>query len=88
LRTDVTYAGRVIQVIGAKVIVEVAPGLPSTTPIINGRVHRIGQIGSFVRFPLGFLNVYGLVSMVGVTETVHPLDPRQRIVAHRTLECV
>jgi DNA helicase HerA-like ATPase len=86
VRTDVTYVGRVIQVVGAKVIVEIAAALPSTTPIIDGRVHRIGQIGSFVRFPLGFLNVYGLVSMVGVTESVHPLDPRQRIVAHRTVE--
>lgn len=86
MRTDVTYVGRVVQVIGAKVIVEIAPALPSTTPIIHGRVHRIGQIGSFVRFPLGFLNVYGLVSMVGVTESVHPLDPRQRAVAHRTVE--
>lgn len=32
---------------------------------MNGRVYRIGQIGSFVRIPLGFLNVYGIVTMVG-----------------------
>jgi DNA helicase HerA-like ATPase len=86
MRTDVSYVGRVIQVVGAKVIVEIVPELPTTTPIIDGRLHRIGQIGSFVRFPLGFLNVFGLVSMVGVAEAIDPLNQPQHLRARRTLE--
>jgi len=48
--------------------VEVSQDIPSANPIIDGRLYRLGQIGSFVRLPLGFLNVYGIVSMVGASE--------------------
>lgn len=54
--------------VGSKVYVELARDLPSSSPIVDGRVYRVGQIGSFVRIPLGFLNVYGIVSMVGAAE--------------------
>jgi len=68
LKTDATYLGVVRRVTGSKVYVEVSPDIPSASPIIYGRVHRLGQIGSFVRIPLGFLNLYGVVSMVGASE--------------------
>ncbi|WP_225148625.1 MULTISPECIES: DUF87 domain-containing protein [unclassified Bradyrhizobium] len=38
------------------------------------RSRLLGQIGSFVRIPLGFLNAYGIVSMVG-TVAVPGEDP-------------
>jgi uncharacterized protein len=65
MRDEATFLGSVRRVIGATVYVGLATELPSTSPIVNGRVYRIGQIGSFVRIPLGFLNVYGIVTMVG-----------------------
>lgn len=68
MKQDVTYLGSVVGVAGAKVIVEVSNDLPSTSPIINGRIYRLGQIGSLVRIPLGFLNLYGIVSMVGAAD--------------------
>lgn len=34
-------------------------------PIINGIVYRIGQIGSFVRIPLGYAHLYGIVTQAG-----------------------
>jgi hypothetical protein len=46
-----TYLGTVRKVTGAKVIIELSVDIPSANPIINGRVHRLGQIGSFVRIP-------------------------------------
>src|SRR2546426_539250 len=67
MKTDVTFIGLVRKVVGAKVLVELSREL-SSSPIIDGRVHRIGQVGSFVRIPLGFLNVFGIVSMVGASE--------------------
>jgi DNA helicase HerA-like ATPase len=68
MKTDPSFLGEVRRVVGAKVYVELARDLPSSNPIVDGRVYRVGQIGSFVRIPLGFLNVYGIVSMVGATE--------------------
>ncbi len=68
MRRDVSFLGLVRQVTGATVLVEVSPDIPSASPIIHGRIHRLGQIGSFVRVPLGFLNLYGVVSMVGAAE--------------------
>lgn len=68
MKSDVTFLGLVRRVTGAKVYVELSADIPSASPIIRGRVHRIGQIGSFVRIPLGYLNIYGIVSMVGASE--------------------
>lgn len=72
MQTDVTFLGVVRRVVGAKVFVEISQNIPSANPIIHGRVYRIGQIGSFVRIPLGFLNLFGVVSMVGASELSHP----------------
>lgn len=68
MKNDVTFLGFVRRVIGAKVFVEISSEVPSASPIIHGRVYRLGQVGSFVRIPLGFLNLYGVVSMVGASE--------------------
>src|SRR2546426_12819070 len=68
MKNDVTFLGLVRRVVGAKVFVEISPDIPSASPIINGRLYRLGQVGSFVRIPLGFLNLYGIVSTVGASE--------------------
>ncbi|NVL91183.1 MAG: DUF87 domain-containing protein [Desulfobacterales bacterium] len=72
MKTDVTFLGVIRRVVGAKIFVEISPEIPSASPIIGGRVYRLGQVGSFVRIPLGFLNLYGVVSMVGASEITHP----------------
>lgn len=53
-------------------MVEIAHEVPSASPIIHGRVYRLGQVGSYVRIPLGFLNLFGVVSMVGASEMIRP----------------
>jgi hypothetical protein len=72
MKTDVTFLGLVRRVVGAKVFVEISSEIPSASPIVNGRLYRLGQIGSFIRIPLGFLNLYGIVSMVGASQTAQP----------------
>src|SRR5947207_3786594 len=85
MRSEATYIGSVTRVVGAKVIVTVSPDLPSTSPIVNGRMYRIGQVGTFVRIPVGFVNVYGVVSTVGSVE--RPEDDQSSVLtALRTLE--
>ncbi len=68
MKTQPTFLGSVRRVVGAKVFVGISSEM-SVSPIIHGRVYRLGQVGSFVRIPLGFLNLYGVVSMVGASES-------------------
>lgn len=68
MKTDSTFLGNVVGVVGGEVTVEISPDIPSSSPIVEGKLHRIGQVGSFVRIPVGYLNLYGIVSMVGAAE--------------------
>lgn len=60
-----TLLGTVQDVQGASVRVvldiSTAPGLT----FIDGQGYRIGQVGSFVRIPIGFVELFGIVSQVG-----------------------
>jgi len=72
MRSEPTYVGKVLRVAGSTVLVEVARELPSASPIVKGRIHRVGQIGTFVKIVIGFHKLYGMVSIVGVSETFPP----------------
>jgi len=65
--SDITYLGKIIRVDSSTVEVEVADTIPSAAPIINGRLYKIGQIGTFVKIPVGNISIYGLVSAVSNT---------------------
>lgn len=67
MKRDITYLGSVINVNSGSVEVEISKEIPSAAPIINGRLYKIGQIGTFVKFPIGSLTLYGLVSSVSNT---------------------
>ncbi|MEX2484092.1 MAG: ATP-binding protein [Brumimicrobium sp.] len=60
-----TAIGTVKSVNGSKVSVKLSDDYKSSMPIIKGTVYRIGQIGSFVRIPLGYANLYGIVTQAG-----------------------
>lgn len=62
--TDITYLGKIIRVDSGTVEVEVSNDIPSAAPIINGRLYKIGQIGTFVKMPIGNITIYGIVSSV------------------------
>ncbi|WP_446446676.1 ATP-binding protein [Shewanella sp. 1180_01] len=64
-----TYLGKVISVSGASIFVELTPQVMSGLLVIEGKTHRIGQVGSFVRIPQGYNNLYGIIS-----ETVENTD--------------
>jgi uncharacterized protein len=67
MNTNVTYLGKVIRVDAGTVEVEVSNQIPSAAPIINGRLYKIGQIGTFVKLPIGNFTIYGIVSSVSNT---------------------
>ena len=68
--SDITYLGRIIRVDSSTVEVEVADEIPSAAPIINGRLYKIGQIGTFVKIPIGNISIYGIVSAVSNTPSI------------------
>lgn len=69
MKSEITYLGKVINVNSSSVEVEIAKEIPSAAPVINGKLYRIGQIGTFVKFPVGSLTLYGLVCSVSNTPT-------------------
>jgi DNA helicase HerA-like ATPase len=65
LSRDPTYLGSVASVSGSAVSVRLAQSVASGLSMIEGRAYRIGQVGSFVRIPQGYQELYGVVSGVG-----------------------
>lgn len=60
-----TIIGQVKSVNGSRLSIKLSDDFKSSMPIINGIVYRIGQIGSFVRIPLGYAHLYGIVTQAG-----------------------
>ena len=55
MKNDITYLGKIINVNSNTVEVEISKDIPSTAPIINGRVYKLGQIGTFVKIKVWVL---------------------------------
>ena len=67
MKTEITYLGHIIRVDSSTIEVEVSNDIPSAAPIINGRLYKIGQIGTFIKIPIGNITIYGIVSSVSNT---------------------
>ena len=67
MQSDVTYLGKVIRADSNTVEVEISNEIPSASPIINGKVYKLGQIGTFVKFIAGNIVTFGLVDSVSNT---------------------
>lgn len=78
MTTDPTYLGEVRDVQGSTISIARHSDTISGLTFINGYGYRIGQIGSFVRIPLGYIDLYGIVSQVGadpVSDTIKKIEP-------------
>ena len=60
-----TLLGHVGAVTGAAISVRQSPSVASGIAIIGGKSYRIGQVGSFVRIPQGYHDLYGIVAELG-----------------------
>lgn len=65
MSTEAAFLGTVQNVQGATVSVELANETIPGLAFIDGYGYRIGQVGSFVRIPMGYVDLYGVVSQVG-----------------------
>ena len=60
-----TFLGTVRDVKGSTVSVSMDDQTISGLVFIDGHGYRIGQVGSFVRIPIGYIDLFGIVSQVG-----------------------
>lgn len=67
MNADPTFLGTVEDVTGATIRVQLAEGTVSGLSFIEGQSYRVGQVGGFIRIPLGFVNLYGIISQVGAS---------------------
>lgn len=59
-----TLIGRVDSVKGGVVTIRLRDDLP-TLMMVSGRSYRVGQVGAFLRIPLGYAQLYGVCTLVG-----------------------
>lgn len=69
MQNDITYLGKIIRVDSDTVEVEISADIPSASPVINGKVYKLGQIGTFVKIIAGNISSFGLVESVSNTPT-------------------
>ena len=65
MERDPTLLGTVQDVRGATISVSLDQSTASGLTFVQGEAYRIGQVGSFVRIPLGYIDLFGIVAQVG-----------------------
>ena len=74
MKSPQTLLGHVASVSGASVRVHLVESVASGLAIIDGSTYRVGQVGSFIRIPLGYQDLFGVVSEVGVSAAPEALQ--------------
>jgi len=64
--SKITEIGEIKSINGNSISIKVSDTLRSNMPIIDGIVYKVGQIGSFLKIPLGYATLYGIVTQVGI----------------------
>ena len=67
-----TLVGEVQSVSGSTVSVRLRAGL-SSLALVGGESYRVGQVGAFLRVPLGYSHLYGVCSQVGAAALPHAI---------------
>ncbi|HCI52223.1 MAG TPA: ATPase [Gallionella sp.] len=62
-----TYLGDVQDVKGTTVSISLSKESLTGFVYIDGQGYRVGQIGSFIRIPIGFNDLFGIISQVGAS---------------------
>lgn len=73
-----TYLGDVQDVNGTTVSISLSKDSLTGFVYIDGQGYRVGQIGSFIRIPVGFSDLFGIVSGVGASAA--PKDRTEEII--------
>ena len=67
MQNRATFLGTVQDVNGTTVSVSLSNESLSGLTYVDGEGYRIGQIGSFAKIPMGYLDLFGIVTQVGAS---------------------
>lgn len=65
ISADPSRLGTVENVNGSSVSVQLSESTPGGLLFVNGEAYRVGQVGGFVRIPSGYVDLFGVISVVG-----------------------
>ncbi len=63
--SDPTRLGTVEDVSGPTVRIKLNDDTATGLVFVRGEGYRVGQVGSFIRIPAGYIDLFGVVSQVG-----------------------
>lgn len=75
-----TLLGSISSVSSSAILVELADSMKSGITILEGKNYRIGQVGSFVKIPLGYNQLFGVISESNESSN---LEPGNQILSQR-----
>lgn len=67
MKSKATFLGTIEDVNGASVRILLSNESLSGLVYVDGQGYRIGQIGTFIKIPIGFTLLYGIISQVGAS---------------------
>ena len=77
MKNKATFLGTIEDVKGSSVRVLLSNESLSGLTYIDGQGYRIGQIGTFIKIPIGFTLLYGIISQVGASSVPENLVDQQ-----------
>lgn len=77
MKNKATFLGTIEDVKGSSVRVLLSNESLSGLTYIDGQGYRIGQIGTFIKIPIGFTILYGVISQVGASSVPENLIDQQ-----------
>lgn len=77
LANDPTYVGKVAAVTGSSIKIFLSHSISSGISIIQGQTYSVGQVGSFIRIPQGYQDLFGVVSDVGASAAPNNINPNE-----------
>ncbi len=80
-RRSPTFVGEVVSVTGAVASVQLHTDVAATLMMVEGETYRVGQVGAFLRIPLGYTSLYAVCTQVGaaaIPQSVRETDAAAR----------
>jgi len=71
---EITFIGSIYNVSSNTIEVEISKDIPSSSLIINGKLYRLGQIGSLIKIKLGIITLFGIVESVTNSPLINATD--------------